>query len=123
MNNEELKLMNGKILYWFANGKVGASARVMASVAAGIDQEDKCHPLDPDDLNRCLLLLKSVPEIRHHFDKISAVSEKWERLIKRWDEVENCFLNEVGLNWVLGDRAPKTYRLMQEVYSRYQPGQ
>jgi len=106
--------MKDKILKWFANGEVGASSKAMACAAAGLPH-DKSHPYDPDDLNRCLLLLESVPEIRGHMDKISAISDTWCNLVARWDDVEKCFLDEVGLNWTKAKQAPKTYRLMQDI--------
>ena len=58
--------MEKKILNWFATGKVGVSSKAMACAAAGLEQDKTWfnnHPSDPDDLNRCLLLLEQVPEI------------------------------------------------------------
>ena len=64
--------MKDKILNWFGAGQVGASSKAMALAAAGMPN-DKSHPYDPDDLNRCLLLLEAVPEIRQHMDKVAAI--------------------------------------------------
>lgn len=102
-----------KALHWIATGRVGASSKTMAMTACGLPS-GKDYPLDPDDLNRCLLMLQAVPEVRDHFDKIAALSPRWGRLIERWDEIEASFLEEVGLNWCKADNAPKTYRLMQD---------
>lgn len=107
--------MKDKILNWFATGHVGASAKVMACAAAGIDSNERNHPYDPSDLNRCLLLLVEVPEILQHFDKVAAISDTWAKLIARWDEVEQCFLDEVGRNWCKAHSAPKTYNLMKAI--------
>jgi hypothetical protein len=107
--------MKYKILNWFATGSVGASSKAMALAAVGVSIDNACHPLDPDDLNRCLLLLEAVPEIRNHMDKVAAISDTWAKLVDRWDEVERCFLDEVGLNWAKGDRAPRTYDLMEDI--------
>src|SRR5690606_5657415 len=103
---EVLSLLRGremferKVLDWFVNGRVGISSRAMAAAAIGIknarDTWDN-HPHDPDDLNRCLLLLVSVPEIREAFDKVAAISPVWAALIERWSEIEQCFLDEAGL--------------------------
>jgi len=76
---------------------------------------DGSHPYDPSDFNRCLLLLDAVPEIRRHMDKVAEISDAWARLVERWDEVEQCFIDEVGFNWTNGRRASRTYRLMKEI--------
>ena len=110
--------MKDKILNWFANGKVGISSKTMACAAAGIEFDSNFPlytPSDPDDFNRCLLLLEQVPEIRDNFDKIAAISEGWKRLIARWNEVEDLFLAEAGLDWCNNHTARKTYRLMKSI--------
>ena len=106
--------MKDKILEWFGTGEVGASSRAMVLAAVGMPN-DGCHPLDPADFNRCLLLLEAVPEIRQHMDRVAAISKTWGKLVDRWDEVEKCFLNEVGLDWCKGDSASVTYDLMKDI--------
>jgi len=106
--------IENKVLIWLATGRVGSSSKAMALAACEM-QSDKSYPLDPDDLNRCLLMLQQVPEVRQQFDKIAALSEVWGRLIERWDEIEATFLEEAGFNWSKQKRAPNTYRLMKEV--------
>ena len=106
--------MKDKILNWFGTGQVGASSKAMALAAAGMPN-DGSHPYDPDDLNRCLLLLEAVPEIRGHMADIAAIDATWKELIARWDEVERCFLDEAGLNWTKARTARKTYALMKSI--------
>jgi len=106
--------MKDKILNWFATGRVGASSKAMALAAIDMPN-DGSYPHDPDDLNRCLLLLESVPEIRQRMDKIAAINETWDKLVNKWEEIERCFLNEVGLNWSKGRSAPKTYDMIISV--------
>lgn len=106
--------MKDKILNWFGTGSVGASSKAMALAVTDV-KNDGSHPYDPDDLNRCLLLLDAVPEIRQHMDKIAEINETWKKLIDRWEEVEQCFLGEVGLNWTKANSAPKTYELMKSI--------
>ena len=106
--------MKDKILKWFGTGRVGASSKAMALAAAGIPS-DRSHPYDPDDLNRCILLLEAVPEIRDNMDKVAAISDTWSKLVERWDEVEQCFLDEVGLNCTKGNIASRTYELMKSI--------
>ncbi|WP_422462797.1 MULTISPECIES: hypothetical protein [unclassified Endozoicomonas] len=107
--------MKDKILNWFANGRVGSSSKAMAMAIAGIEGNEKSHPHDPDDFNRCLLFLDAVPEARNHLDKVAELSSYWKALIERFDEIEQIFLAEVGLNWSKGDRASKTYDLMKSI--------
>lgn len=106
--------INDKILLWMATGQVGASSQAMAFAAIDFPN-DKSHPYDPSDFNRCLLLLADVPEIRDRFDKIADLSDTWKKLIDRWNEIEQCFIDEVGFNWSDGTSAPKTYELLKTV--------
>lgn len=109
-----------KVLNWVATGRVGASSKTMAMAACDLPNEGD-YPHDPDDLNRCLLLLKAVPEVRDNFEKIAALGVVWKRLVGRWAEIEASFLDEVGLNWCKAKSAPKTYALMREVIGE-EPG-
>lgn len=103
-----------KILAWFATGSVGESSKAMACAVAGLPN-NRSHPYDPADFNRCLLLLDAVPEIKKHMDKVAAISETWGKLVARWGEVEQCFLGEAGRNWSCRKAAPQTYQLMKDV--------
>ena len=105
-----------QVLAWIATGRVGASSKTMAMAACGLPHECD-YPHDPDDLNRCLLMLKTCPSVRDHFDKIAAISKTFGKLIARWDEIERAFLDEAGLNWCKAKSAPKTYALMKEITS------
>jgi len=110
--------MQNKILLWFATGRVGVSSRAMASVLTGLPVNKSFfgnHPHDPDDLNRCLLFLKAVPEARDHLDKIAAISDVWKKLVDNWEVLEKTFLEEVGLDWCKGHKASKTYDLMKKL--------
>jgi hypothetical protein len=106
--------VKNKILCWLGTGRVGASSKAMALAAAEMPN-DLSHPYDPDDLNRCLLLLEAVPEIRDHMGRVAAMSETWRKIVERWDDVEKCFIEEVGFNWENGHSAPKTYELMKSL--------
>ena len=117
--------IQSKVLNWIATGmiatgRVGASSKAMALAACGLPS-DGYYPTDPSDFNRCLLMLEAVPEVREHFDKIAALGVVWERLISRWDEIESCFLEEVGHNWCKASAAPETYDLMKQVIGE-EPG-
>lgn len=107
--------MEKKILAWFAQGETGVSSETMAFTACGLKRDWSSHPHDPADFNRCLKLIKTVPEIKGHMDKIAALSPTWKKLVDRWDEVEKCFIDEVGFDWCNAKRAPKTYELMKQI--------
>ena len=110
--------MEKKILEWFATGNTGVSSKAMAFAAVGITNKQSfgnSTPSDPSDFNRCLKLVEQVPEIKHHFDKIAKLSDKWAVLISKWEIIEKSFLDEVGFDWCKGDRAPNTYKLMHSI--------
>jgi len=110
--------LQAKVLVWFGCGELGISSKAMACAVVGIptaSHKDRNHPYDPADFNRCLKFLNAVPEARQHFDKVAALSKTWAALISRWDEVEKCFIDEVGLDWCNGKKASKTYKLMKEI--------
>jgi len=107
-------MLKDNILKWFATGRVDSSSKAMAAAVVDVPAR-KDHPVDLDDLNRCLLLLERVPEIREHWNKVAALSEQWETLVTHWDELEQCFINEVGMNWCNGRRAPRTSKFMKEL--------
>lgn len=109
--------LKANILIWLIKGRVGASSKAMAACIGGIESNEKNFPCDPDDLNRCLLFLEAVPEARQHMDKLRALSPTWDRLVDAWPELESAFLEEVGLNWSHGERATKTYEMMNEIQS------
>ena len=112
--------MNKAILNWFATGEVGVSSKAMACAIAGLDVDKTWatfgnHPSDPSDFNRCLKFLKAVPEAKEHLHKVAEISKVWAELVERWDEVEQCFIDEVGFDWCKGKAAKKTYDLMKSI--------
>jgi len=112
-----------ELLLWFIYGRVGKSSKTMAAVALDLPGTYKrSWPADVDDLNRCLLLLARVPGVRGAFPKLAQLSPEWAALIERWDELEERFLAEVGLDWCRGTNAPDTYRLMRKILE-VNPGQ
>ncbi|MEF2524590.1 hypothetical protein V4D10_19695 [Vibrio mimicus] len=112
MNNTVLL----KILTWLAKDKTGLSSEFMAFTAAGIEPKRAgYYPCDPADFNRCLVLIDRVPEVKNFFDVIAQSNPQWAAIIKRWDLIEQTFLEEAGFDWSNSQRAPKTYALMKQV--------
>ena len=88
-----------KLLNWLANGETGISSKNIAFIVGFkiVPNNDSYFaPSDPSDFNRCL--------------------KHWKRIVDRWDDVEKSFLDEVGFNWCKAKSAPKTYKLMKEIY-------
>lgn len=104
-----------KVLKWsFESDDVGMSSKAMAAASTG-HAGGKSHPWDPSDLNRCIKLLHEVPEVRENLEKVAQLSKSWKKLIERWDELEKCFIDEVGYDWKHEKSATKTYKLMKEI--------
>jgi hypothetical protein len=101
---------------WLASGERGISSNTIMSHLSGLPIDWRGHPLDPADFDRCLRLLAAVPEFREQLPRMADASPAWAKLVARWDEVERCHLDEVGLGWSKARSAPRTYALMREVY-------
>lgn len=103
-----------KTIGWLANGETGLSSETMAFwLAFDVKKDDDSHPHDPDDLDRCLMLLDAVPEMRPHLPRMAEISPEWAALVANWDVIERSHLDEVGLGWTKAKSAPKTYELMR----------
>lgn len=104
-----------KILKWSQGNGVGVSSECMAFTCIGIKPKYKWTPSDPADLNRCLKLIKEIPEIKNSFDKISSIDKYWKSIIDNWDLLEKTFIAEVGFDWCNAKKAPITYDLMKDL--------
>lgn len=104
------------ISYWYMYGRTGVSSKTIAQwLGFGKKMEDRDHPHDPADFNRCLELLHAVPGLREDLPKIAKISKEWGHLVKHWGVVESTFLEEAGRDWSKNNRAQKTYDLMKLV--------
>ena len=101
-----------KVIKWFAYGETGLSSKFMATYLT-TGEGRPSYPHDPSDFNRCLLLLSEIPELKLNMHKLSNVNPQWSELVKHWDELERCFIQEVGVNWCNGNSAPITYKAMK----------
>jgi len=117
MDLMDLMDLKDKVLKWFGTGRVGASSKAMALHIVGLES-DGSHPCDPDDLSRCLLFLEAVPEARAELYRLATLSPVWAALTARWDELEALFNEEVVHEWGRSSRAPRTFRLMNEVITQ-----
>lgn len=112
--------MEKKLLEWLLTGETGISSKAIATVMAGLPVDDKwgTTPCDPSDFKRCLKLVNLIPETRPRLIEMRKVSERWSKLIDRWDELEAQFMAEVP-EWLEDKghekRATKTYELMKDI--------
>ena len=100
---------------WLLDGYVGSSSLTIHDHMLGLGVGPAAHPADPDDLNRCLLLLELIPEWKPRIEEMARVSAIWAGLAGRWHEITVCFLEEAGLDWCKSDSAPKTFELMRAI--------
>ncbi len=107
-----------KVIKWFSTGKTGMSSSFIASyLTTGVGIH--AYPLDPSDLNRCLMLLDDVPELKTEMYKLARTSDQWASLCNNWFKLESVFNKEVGKGWSHKDRsAVRTYKIMQEILKK-----
>lgn len=108
-----------EVALWMATCHTGISSETMALwLGHGLRNErwpSHNYPHDPDDFDRCLRLLQVAPSLRPELHQMAKLGPVWAALVARWDEIEQCHLDEVGLGWTKGRSADKTYALMREV--------
>lgn len=109
---------------WLLNGRVGMSSRSIYAHMTGREPKDRwAYPSDPDDLNRCLLLLDLMPEWEPRMQEMAAHGKAWAGLAEQWGLIAETFIAEVGLDWCNGKSAPKTYALMKAAIGAHrEPG-
>lgn len=105
-----------KVMLWQGQGSVGVSSGTMASIALGL-KKNIYHgsfgcPYDPADLNRCMKLVKAIPEIRDHFDAIGKKVPAFKPILDNWDELTKLLRKELKRP---DRRAPETYERMKEL--------
>jgi sigma54-dependent transcription regulator len=103
------------ILDWYVSGEKGISSETMAATALGKKHGLGYAPSDPADLNRCIKLVDTAPEVKDAFPKIAALSEQWKAVIDNWDKLREMFIAEVGYDWSKKQSAPKTYKEMKGI--------
>lgn len=115
-----MKMPSPETIEWLACGERGLSSEAIFTHTTGMEARDVYyrnrfeHPLDPDDLRRCVRLLEAVPECRDHFNRMAECSQSWAELVKVWGKLVES-LDAEAPGWRDGERgnAPKTYDMMQ----------
>ena len=112
--------LSAEAIRWLALGERGLSSDTMFYRLTGIRPNDlygaaKDHPCDPDDLRRCRLLLKQVPELAPQVDRMAEVSPTWQRLADNWNALCNR-MDEENPEWASAKGcAPKTAERMRVI--------
>ena len=88
-----MERLRAKVIEWMATYETGASSEAMAFAAMGL-RFDTSHPQDIGDLFRCIELVDAVPEIRDCFAVIANLSPQWREIVRRWDELVQCYREE-----------------------------
>lgn len=106
-----------KAMHWIVGRHVGLSSKAIWAhmMGAGEPEYGWSHPHDPDDLSRCLRLLRFVPEWQARLPEMGTRSPSWKALASRWSEVESSMEDEVGWDWSKGRSAKRTYDLMRSI--------
>lgn len=97
------------VAMWLRNGERGTSSDGMCKQIFGVPTRARIeHPLDPDDLRRCVLFLDAT-DAHDKVPLMASVSPTWGRLVLAWSELVESLRSEIRM----GKSAPKTYALMK----------
>jgi hypothetical protein len=93
----------------------GLSSKTMAAIALGADNFALHNlrgdaPYDPSDFGRCYRLVKAVPAVRSHFDRIGELVPQFRGILLQWDEL--CAIYERDLT---RGRSDDLYRRITEL--------
>lgn len=111
--------LSDEAVRWIAVGERGSSSDAIFLNLTGIRPQDMkgketAHPHDPDDLSRCRLLLKQVPELAARIGEMNSVSKEWSALTAKWEEMCSM-MDEESPEWINGKgSAPNTYEILKE---------
>lgn len=113
-----------RLMTWQLIGDTGLSSQCLAATIITQGETVKLehfyarqHPLDGGDLNRCVKLMRHVPELRVHLPIMRHVSEYWAVLVDHWDELETLLDRELLHHKIDKAFAGTTYKRMKELYA------
>lgn len=112
-DTEPPSVLERKCLEWMLRGDTGISSQSMVAVACRIPYKTSfgmAAPHDPSDFGRCLRLVRQIPEIRNHFDRIGKRIPAFDGILKNWDELAALYDEEAPTR-----RAPKLYDRIQQL--------
>ncbi|NYU08069.1 hypothetical protein A8O28_04400 [Enterobacteriaceae bacterium CCUG 67584] len=96
---------------WLGSDDTGASSLFMASVLSHRQiHAEKAYPRDPDDLGRCIRLLRAVPEFADRLHLMSSQGPQWAAVVANWEQWTRMYNNE-------NDDGSELYDAMQAAYA------
>lgn len=101
---------------WLRTGERGMSSETIFQHMTGLPIPTLGHvraPTDPSDLNRCLQLLRAVPEWEARLPEMATVNDEWAGLVAMWPQLVAMFDEELP-----SGKAPKTWALMRKATGR-----
>lgn len=61
-----------------------------------MERHHAAYPHDPDDLNRCLLLLNLIPEWAPRIREMAQHSQEWAALVSSWESSPTFSCKKLG---------------------------
>ena len=109
--------MSKNIMEWLATGDTGISSKAIVYAAKGLDIDTFWNwgPLDPDDLRRCMVVMRDYPCTKRGLTKLAATKQDWAALAAKWEVLKESLISEIGDLDCRNRRAPKTYAMMREI--------
>lgn len=107
---------------WLAKGELGSSSMTICKHLFGkgpLTGEEFRHPLDPDDLRRCVLFVRAVPEAAERIKEMGVLSPEWAALSAHWEELTE--LLDAEMNAKGKSREHKCYDRMQALLNAASP--
>jgi len=97
-SNPSFDIILEKVKEWYKNGDIGLSS---SSICLACLLQNKSFlnykPHDEYDMNRCILLVQNIPEMKHLIDEFlnnsNNISEKWKNILKDVRNENNVFLD------------------------------
>ncbi|MCG3884125.1 hypothetical protein I3271_05445 [Photobacterium leiognathi] len=102
------------LTYFVYTEKVGHAERAISAIASGKPVSEKaCYERELTALNRFIVLLHSVPELREFIPQMAVINEDWKRVSEHWSVIEKMFIDEAGIGFTKRVSAPQTYHYIQ----------
>lgn len=109
-------------LDWLAGDDTGISSKAILNAALGKpttpskDYHWHNEPYDPDDLGRCLRMLRLMPWAARGLAVLATHSGYWAVLVEHWVELEKTLAEEVGIYGDHGHVAQRTFAMIERLH-------
>ena len=104
------------LTYFVYTVKIGHAERALAAIALNKPiSENACYERELTALNRMIVLLHTIPELRQFMPKMGVISKDWQAVADNWEIIEKMFIDEAGMGFSKRISAPKTYHFIQSV--------